>query len=250
MNKLGLVSVSFRKHSVEEIINLARLANLKCIEWGSDIHVPETDFENAKRVAELTQKAGLFVSAYGTYYKLGQGMDFAPFLKTAKLLRTTNLRVWAGNKKPSDVTVEERKLWTKEAKEISAQAQKEGCRVLFEYHPNTLTETADSALQLIKDVDEESCRLYWQPWYKLSTQENVNELKKVYEYVEMVHMFYWEDHSVRRFLKEGKDEIKEFLKIITTKDIPILLEFLPQDNCVYVPYEAQSLFDLTEEVTR
>ncbi|MBR3943334.1 MAG: sugar phosphate isomerase/epimerase, partial [Clostridia bacterium] len=201
MNKFGLVSVSFRKHSVEEIINLVRLSNLKCIEWGSDIHVPETDFENAKRVAELTQKAGLFVSAYGTYYKLGQGMDFAPFLKTAKLLGTRNLRVWAGNKKPADVTAEERELWTKEAKQISAEAKKAGCNVLFEYHPNTLTETAESALKLIIDVSEENCRLYWQPWYKLSVQENVSELKKVYEYVEMVHMFYWEDHSVRKFLE-------------------------------------------------
>lgn len=249
MKNFGLVSVSFRKHSVEEIISLVKLANLKCIEWGGDVHVPENDFENAKRVATLTQKAGLFVSAYGTYYKLGQGMDFAPFLKTAKLLGTTNLRVWAGNKKPSDISAEERELWTKEAKKISIKAKKEGCKVLFEYHPNTLTETADSALQLISDVDEENCRLYWQPWYKLSKQENVNELKKIYNYVEMVHMFYWEGHSVRKFLKEGKDEIKEFLKILTTKEIPILLEFLPQDNCVYVPYEAQSLIDMTKEVS-
>ena len=250
MKTYGLVSVSFRKHSVEEIINLVGLAKLKCIEWGSDVHVPETDFENAKRVGELTKKAGLFVSAYGTYYKLGQRMDFAPFLKTAKLLGTTNLRVWAGNKKPSDVTTEEREQWTKEAKDICIQAQAEGCRVLFEYHPNTLTETADSALKLISDVNEENCRLYWQPWYKLSTEENVNELEKIKKYVEMVHMFYWEDHSIRRFLKEGKNDIKEFLKALNSKDVPILLEFLPDDNCVYVPYEAQSLFDMAEEVIR
>ncbi|MBQ7039057.1 MAG: sugar phosphate isomerase/epimerase [Clostridia bacterium] len=250
MKEFGLVSVSFRKNPVEEIISLASQAKLSYIEWGSDIHVPETDIENAKRVYELTKKEGIKVSSYGTYYKLGQGMDFEPYLDAAKALGTTNLRVWAGNKKPSDVTEEEREALTKEAKEISIKAKNKGCRVLFEYHPNTLTETAESALKLITDVDEENCRLYWQPWYKLSTEENVSELKKVLGFVEMVHMFYWENHATRKPLKEGKAEIKEFMKVLNSKDIPVLLEFLPQDNCVCLHYEAQCLFDISEEAAK
>ena len=218
MKKFGLVSVSFRKNPVEEIITLARQARLDFIEWGSDIHVPETDLKNAKRVGELTKKAGLSVSSYGTYYKLGQNQDFAQYMAAAKELGTVNLRVWAGNKRPSDVTAEERCAWTKEAKEISIMAKKEGLKVLFEYHPNTLTETAESALKLIADVDEENCRLYWQPWYRLSADENVSELKKVLEYVEMVHMFYWENHATRKPLKEGKTEITDIW--INTKDNP------------------------------
>lgn len=247
MKEFGLVSVTFRKNPIEEIISLAGQAGLSCIEWGSDIHVPETDIDNAKRVAKLTKKSGLNVSSYGTYYKLGQGMDIAPYIDAAKALGTTNLRVWAGNKRPTDVTEEERIAWTNEAKDISKKAEKEGCRILFEFHPNTLTETADSALKLISDIDEENCRLYWQPWYKLSTEENVSELKKVLHYVEMVHMFYWENHSTRKPMKEGKDAITEFMKVLNSKDVPVLLEFLPQDNCVYLPYEAQSLFDISEE---
>lgn len=248
-DKCGLVSVSFRKLPAEEVIRLARQAGLKYIEWGSDIHVPETDAENALRISRLTKEAGLLVSSYGTYYKLGQNQDFSPYLETALILGTKNLRVWAGNKKPSDASFDERAAWTEEAKKISIMAKEKGMNVLFEYHPNTLTETADSALKLINDVGMENCRLYWQPWYKLSAQENVSELRKVLPYVELVHMFYWMDHSVRKPLCEGSDEIAKFFRVLNGKDIITLLEFLPNDNSVYLPYEAQTLFDILKEAS-
>lgn len=244
----GLVSVSFRKLPAEEIIRLAKQSGLKYIEWGSDIHVPETDAENAKYIAELTKNAGLLVSSYGTYYKLGQNQDFAPYVETAKILGAEYLRVWAGNKKPSDITDEERNAWTEEARKISVMAKENGLTVLFEYHPNTLTETADSALKLISDINMENCRLYWQPWYKLSLEENVSELEKVLPFVKLMHLFYWENHSTKKPLIEGKNYLKEFLKAVNGRPIIKLLEFLPNDNSVCLPYEADTLFNIIREV--
>lgn len=36
----GLVSISFRNHSPEEIISEAAKCHLHSIEWGSDVHAP------------------------------------------------------------------------------------------------------------------------------------------------------------------------------------------------------------------
>ena len=49
----GVVSVSFRPNSVEEIINAAKNANLSLIEWGSDVHSPAGDTLLAEKISKL-----------------------------------------------------------------------------------------------------------------------------------------------------------------------------------------------------
>ncbi len=41
--RAGLVSVTFRQLSPEEIVRVAREAGLTVIEWGGDVHVPPGD---------------------------------------------------------------------------------------------------------------------------------------------------------------------------------------------------------------
>lgn len=45
--KTGLVSVTFRQKSVEEIAALTAEAGLSGVEWGGDVHVPPGDREAA-----------------------------------------------------------------------------------------------------------------------------------------------------------------------------------------------------------
>ena len=59
----GLVSVTFRKLSPAEIVDLVRQAGLNCIEWGGDIHVPHGDCVRAREVRQRTLAAGLTVAA-------------------------------------------------------------------------------------------------------------------------------------------------------------------------------------------
>ena len=59
--KTGLVSVTFRQKSVEEIAALTAEAGLSGVEWGGDVHVPPGDREAARRAAQLTHRAGLEV---------------------------------------------------------------------------------------------------------------------------------------------------------------------------------------------
>ena len=212
MNKTGLVSVSFRQHSPELIVEKVKEAGLYFIEWGSDVHVPENDLENAKKVSEITKKAGLEVSSYGTYYRLGQNMDIVPYLETAKVLETDILRIWAGAGGSAEIPSEVRKSMVAEAKEVCKKAAEYGMKIQFEYHRYTLTDTAESALDLVKQIDEPNCGLYWQPQYTRSFEDNMKELDMVLPYVEIVHMFYWDDKDNRLFLHQGSDEIKEYIK--------------------------------------
>ena len=43
----GLCSVTFRRCSAAEIVELATRAGLRCIEWGGDVHVPHGDLRTA-----------------------------------------------------------------------------------------------------------------------------------------------------------------------------------------------------------
>ena len=149
MQEFGLVSVTFRTLSPIEIIKVAKAAGLTCIEWGSDVHVPEKDFEIAKQVAAVTQAQGLTVSSYGTYYTLGAGQDFAPYLAAANALSAPILRIWAGKKGSQEVTEEERAALISEARAVCHAARDCGKTVCFEYHPRTLTDTAESAGRLM-----------------------------------------------------------------------------------------------------
>ena len=55
----GLVSISFRRYSVDEIIAACREAGLEWIEWGSDVHVPAGNLTVADEVAAQMKEAGL-----------------------------------------------------------------------------------------------------------------------------------------------------------------------------------------------
>lgn len=248
MKNAGLVSVTFRQLPPEEIVRLARQAGLSAIEWGSDIHVPETDLQNAEQVRLLTEANGLSVSSYGTYYKLGQGQNFAAYLEAAAVLNAPVMRIWAGVKGSSIVHEYERAEMVREAKAVCRMATGKGIRVDFEYHPNTLTDTKESALRLMQEIGEPNCGLYWQPNFKKSTEENLAAIQLVLPYVHIVHAFFWDKDSKRLHLAEGKEIWKSFMESLGEKTF--LLEFVPQDNAVYLPYEANALKEIGEELEK
>ena len=97
-NLKGLVSISFRSKSVEEIAVAAKNAGVEAIEWGGDVHVPHGDLQAAKHAAEISKKYGLQCVHYGSYYKMGYSDPelFSDVLESAKILGVPIIRVWAG----------------------------------------------------------------------------------------------------------------------------------------------------------
>ncbi len=249
MEKCGLVSVSFRKNSPEDIVKLMKKADLSFVEWGSDVHVPEGNERHAELVRRLTEQAGIEDSSYGTYYRLGQNQNIKPYIKGAAALHTKILRLWAGTKGSAEATEDERAAWVAEAKSVCRKAAEHDLKIDFEYHPNTLTDDAGSAKRLMEEINEPNVGLYWQPDYRLSKEQNLAAIEKVKEYVDILHLFYWgEKGTVRLPLADGADELKAYIAAFSDKPTKKLLEFVPNDDIEILPREAETLYSILKSV--
>ena len=141
MIKKGLVSISFRGNTVDEILDACVKTGLTVIEWGSDVHAPVGDLEKAKEVGEKTRAAGLSCAAYGAYYKIGCDMtDFEEYAKTAKALGTDVIRIWGGWHGSLEITPEAREKLIAETKEICRIGRDYGMTLAFECHHGTITD--------------------------------------------------------------------------------------------------------------
>ncbi len=250
MNGCGLVSVSFRAHTPEEIVAAAREAGLACIEWGSDVHVPEGDVRRAEEVRRLCDEADIAVSSYGSYYRLGNGQDIVPYLESAAALSAPTVRIWAGTKGSAEVSEAERRALVREAREVCRAAEKYRLKIDFEYHPNTLTDDAASAARLAGEVGAENLGLYWQPNYRLTHGENMSALELVLPSVDVLHLFYWLPDGERRPLAEGRERLADFLRTAKSRPVLKLLEFVPDDDIALLPREAAELRSIAAEAER
>ena len=110
MFKTGLVSISFRKNDVEEIIRKVSEAKLEYVEWGSDVHAPFDNFRAISNINGLSEQYGVKTSSYGTYFKVGRDdpNDIKNYFSAAKSLGTNVLRVWIGLKGSADFSKDEK----------------------------------------------------------------------------------------------------------------------------------------------
>lgn len=242
----GLVSVTYRPLTPDEIISAAVRSGLSAIEWGGDVHVPHGDLAAAETVGRKTREAGLSVISYGTYYKAGAYGDafrpvFSSMLDTAEALGAPSLRLWAGTKGTKDTDAAGRARLVDELRVCASMAAERGLRIAFEYHGGTLTDNAVSARRLIEEIGADSARLYWQPNQHVSHEENIQNLKTVLPCVTNVHVFAWEGGS--RFpLADHESRWRDYLSLLNDgKDHGLLLEFVPDNDPAILPREARTL---------
>jgi len=247
--KSGLVSISFRKLSVLEIVRLASEAGLECIEWGGDIHVPHGDVAAAREAAKLTAVHGLSVSAYGSYLSLGVGGDpgLESVVETAVALGAPTIRVWAGKKSSAEATVEDRVAVVDAALAAAELAAANGLSISYEFHANTLTDTAESAAELFAETLHDAIRSFWQPPNGDGVEEALASLEVVIPRLSNVHAFHWwPDPAARLPLAEGLDRWSTYLDRIRLAGLQpdVLLEFLPGDDPGLLASEAATLLEL------
>lgn len=253
--KFGLVSVSFRSLSCEEIIRITKKSGLDGIEWGGDVHVPPDNPDNAKRIASLMKEAGLLTSAYGSYYRAGTYgenyiEEFRKVLDTAVILGAPVIRIWAGNKGSKKISTEKRKEIVSECVEIAKAAGKENITVSFECHINTLTDNFVSALQLMKETDRENLRMYWQPSEYRSRRYNLEALQNIIPYLTNVHVFNWPLPAVKLPLKFASKEWEKYFTLISSdgKEHWCSLEFMPDGKAKSLPKEAQTMKEIYSNI--
>lgn len=241
MHNPGLVSISFRDQTPEAILQACQQANLKFIEWGSDVHAPAHDIARLEQLAALQKQYGISCCSYGTYFRLGHSpMEELPqYIHAAKILGTNILRLWAGRKKISDCTPEERALFIAECKKAAAIAKEYDVILCLECHRRSYTETKDGALDLMEQVHSPNFRMYWQPNPDISLADNLNYITALDPYITHVHVFNWSADQ-RYPLQEGLKIWKQYLSAMSG-DHHLLLEFIPDDRIQSLADEAQAL---------
>ena len=252
--RAGLVSVSFRKLTARELVEVAAASGLSCLEWGGDIHVPHGDCDTAREVAKMTRDQGLEVAAYGSYYALGQsesqGLSFAAVLETAKALEAPTIRVWAGRQGSGLADVDYRNAVVADALRVADLAQEAGLSIGYELHANTLTDTMESTRSLLAATEHSGIQCLWQPAVGLSEEECLASLDVVMARISHVHAYYWWPEATDRLpLASGRDGWRRYLARMRAagRDPDVLLEFVPGDDPAVLGREAATLCELLDE---
>ena len=241
MYKLGLVSVSFRNHTPEEILAAMKKCGLACIEWGSDVHCPP---ERAEEIAAMQGKYGIKCCAYGTYFRLGVTPmeELQGYIDAAKALDTDILRLWCGNKNSEDYTKEEKIVLFAYCREAAGLAAHSGVTLCMECHNNTYTNTKEAALELMQAVNSESFRMYWQPNQYRTEEENIAYATLLAPYTVNIHVFNWKGKE-KYSLRQAKDIWRRYLSCFEGGKT-LLLEFMPDGKIDSLEEETAALREI------
>lgn len=242
----GLVSISFRDHSPEEIVSEAVKCGLSSIEWGSDVHAPRHDDSRLAELSALQSATGLSCCSYGSYFRLGfTPMEELPeYIHAAKQLGTKIIRIWAGRKKASDCSEEERQAFFALCTQAAEIAREHDAVLCLECHRRSYTETMEGALELMLHVNSPHFRMYWQPNPDISVEENLSYIRSLRDYITHVHVFHWVSDQ-RLPLREGLAVWEKYLSELNG-DHHLLLEFMPDDWIESLAGEAEALHEMIQ----
>jgi len=263
MFRKGLISISFRRETPENIIRYAADAGIECIEWGADVHCPPEQTARLREVCRLTREAGLETGSYGTYFRLGtaQGLEaFKRLCEAAQLLDAQVLRIWGGAKGSEDITVPERSRLAEQARELTVYAFSQGLYTALECHPYTVTDDWKSSLEFLEECFPEKdgkpgLWMYWQPNQFKSLEYNLTAAKKLAPYTVNMHVFNW-TRTEKLPMAEGIDNWNGYISAFHDglKDAGDLwgscrgmhLEFMPDDRIESLKTEAETLKQLVK----
>lgn len=244
--KTGLVSVSFRPLTPEQVVIAAKNAGLSWIEWGSDVHAPCTDEERLTQIVTLQLTHGIRCSSYGTYFRLGVDPveQLAAYIRAAKKLGTDILRLWCGTKAAPDCTPQERDALFADCIAAAKMAEEAGVTLCMECHMGSYTETKEGALELMRHVNSPAFRMYWQPNQHRTVEENLEYLRLLKPYTLHLHVFNWAGRE--RFpLAQAVSTWQRYLEELGG-DHTLLLEFMPDDRVESLPAEAAALAEIVQ----
>ena len=246
----GLVTVTFRRFSREEICKTAAKAGLALLEWGGDIHVPPEDPSAARDAVSLTRAYGLAADTYGSYYRCTPEEDPVPVVQRAKELGVRNIRIWAGRKGSADADEADRRITADTLRRFCAMVPA-GVTVSAEFHQWTLTDHYESAIRLWEEVGAENFRLYWQPNQFMDDAYNLAAVRAVSPHLSNVHVFTWAGHD--KFpLADGERMWRQYIDVIRAGggDHGLFLEFVCDETAEQLYRDAETLRGWLEDADR
>lgn len=239
--RLGLVSVSFRKYTVREILEAMKKVGLSFVEWGSDVHAPCDDMEKLFEIAALQKAYGIECVSYGTYFRLGKTPmeELERYIQAAKILGTNIIRLWCGRTSGANMSSEEKGELLSFCRQAATIGER--CDVVFsmECHQATLTENPDDAVWLMQSVNSPNFRMYWQPFQWQKPEENCINAAKIAPFAEHIHVFHRKGDQ-KLPLKDAVGEWQAYLKNFSTPRT-LLLEFMPKGSIEELAAETAAL---------
>ncbi len=225
--KPGLTSVTFRGKSIEEVFECASKAGIESIEWGvCDNHIVLGDTERIEKIKELSILHKIGISSLGAYCRMEDMEEAFLNLETAKLLGAPIIRVWAGKKASADCDENYRSLIEKNTAVLAEKAKEYGIKIGFEYHIDSLTDTADSAKKLAEDIAMDNVGLYWQQNSAKSVEENIKDLMLVKPYlVGNIHVHNYTMENGYGPLDDIKENLTKYIKE-SPYDSTVMIEFV------------------------
>ena len=242
----GLCSVTFRTLGVDDVIELSRRAGLGAIEWGADVHLPSGELTRAEAIRDRCVAAGLACPSYGSYWFAGKSAvdEVDRLLDTAEVIGATTIRVWAPGD-PRHEAFERSPAVVDALRKACDLAAARDTTVALEFHPNTLTETAESTCRLLAAVDRANLRTYWQPRPGLVGRAAIDELVRVLDSLAHLHVFSWDDESRRLPLAAHEMSWREALALAESlhRERPVCayLEFVANDDPDVLLRDAETL---------
>jgi len=224
----GLVSVTFRQLTPEQIVALVKEAGLDGIEWGGDIHCPPGDKEKAQSIAALMAEGGLAAISYGSYYRTGSFEDFEGYIDTARILGTKNIRVWAGKLASDEAGADDWARSVEDTRRICDAAAGHGIDISFEYHANTLTDTQAGTVRLLEEIGRGNCYTYWQPPTGITYEENIRSIRQLADMGKLMNIHVCAP-AARSPLSERREEWVRYIGEASPRRPALLLEFV-KDN--------------------
>jgi sugar phosphate isomerase/epimerase len=244
---LGLVSVSFRDKTPEEILKAMQRVGLSYIEWGSDVHAPCTDTARLQELAALQTRYGITCCSFGTYFRLGKTphAELPDYIAAAKTLGTDILRLWCGTKGGAEMTEDERESLLDICRAAAELAAREGVVLCMECHKKTFTERPADAVWLMKQVSSPHFRMYWQPFQWQTVQENRKNAAQIAPFAAHIHVFNWKGED-KLPLGDAVAEWQAYLAHFSTPRT-LLLEFMPDGQLESLAAEVSALREITGE---
>lgn len=244
----GLVSATFKGLSTHDVLSITDRAGLKVIEWSENHHIIAGNLKMARETAVKTADRGIDIAGYGSYFRLGKGMDIRTSLDTAAAMGCSQMRIWAGSGASSSLEPDERAALAEELSDVAGVAASYRIILNLEWHKETLTDTNESGLGILRQVDDPWVRTLWQPTQALSFEERARGLGMILPYLSYFHVYYW-DSTGRRPFSEGLDHWKRYFSLPDPGNVyPALLEFVMNDSVGQFLEDAEALKGLIRNI--
>ena len=225
--ELGLCSVTFRNKTAEEVVEIAKKADIGFIEWGGDVHVKSPT--DAKKVKALCDEAGIKISSYGSYFN-SIVSDEEKWIETCKIAREMNaesIRIWLGKKNSQDTDHEEYRTILENTKKMCDIASEYSLIVCPECHDNTFNNNTDAILKFIGDLNKDNFRTYFQSRY-FRMEYDLDRIERTYHYIKDVHVSYRDLKREQLFRKKDRNYLDTLLKKLKEKNFCgiVMIEFV------------------------